>query len=76
MRKPALKWALITAVGLVSASANATIYDFDFSTADLLFTAAGSITTADLLDAVGGYDVLSMSGTLSGPGGGTIALEP
>lgn len=74
MRKPGLRCALIAAVGLVSVSANAATYDFDFSTADSLFTATGSITTANTLDAVGGYDVLSMSGTLSGPGGGTVTL--
>jgi PEP-CTERM motif len=74
MRKAALKWALIAAAGLVSAGTNAATYDFDFSTADSLFTATGSITTANTVDPVGGYDVLSMSGTLSGPGGGTIAL--
>jgi hypothetical protein len=28
------------------------------------------------LDAVGGFDVLSISGTISGPGGGAIALAP
>ena len=70
------KWALIAALGLVPAGANAAVYDFDFSTTDSLFSATGSITTADTPDAVGGYDILSISGTLSGPGGGTIALEP
>lgn len=70
------KWALIAALGFAPAGAHAAIYDFDFSTTDSLFTATGSITTADTLDAVGGYDILSISGTLSGPGGGTIALEP
>jgi hypothetical protein len=73
--KQVRKWALMAFVGLVPAGANATTYNFDFSTADSVFTATGSITTANTLDAVGGYDILSMSGTLSGPGGGTIALE-
>ncbi len=67
---------MVAALGLVPAGAHAAIYDFDFSTADSLFTATGSITTAGAPDAAGGYDILSMSGTLSGPGGGTIALEP
>jgi len=70
------KWALIAALGLVPAGANAAVYEFDFSTTDSLFTATGSITTADTPDTLGGYDILSMSGTLSGPGGGTIALQP
>jgi PEP-CTERM motif len=70
------KWALIAALGLVPAGADAAVYDFDFSTTDSLFTATGSITTANTPDAVGGYDILSISGTLSGPSGGTIALVP
>jgi len=74
--RQARKWALIAALGLVPAGANAAVYDFDFSTTDSLFTATGSITTAGTPDAVGGYDILSISGTLSGPGGGTIALVP
>lgn len=75
MRK-ALKWTLIAAVGLVPAGANAATYNFDFSTIDSVFGVTATITTADTLDAVGGYDVLSMSGTISGPGGGAIALAP
>lgn len=74
MRK-AVKWALLAAVaGLVPLGANAATYSFDFSTTDSVFTVAGSITTADTLDAAGGYDILSLSGTISGPGGGAIAL--
>jgi PEP-CTERM motif len=71
-----VKWALVAAVGLAPVGANAATYSFDFSTMDSLFTVTGSITTADTLDAPGGYDVLSLSGTISGPGGGAIALIP
>lgn len=74
--RQARNWALIAVVAFVPAGAHAAVYDFDFSTMDSLFTATGSITTTDTPDAVGGYDILSISGTLSGPGGGTIALEP
>ena len=69
-----VKWALIAALGLAPVSANANVYGFDFSTADSVFTVTGLITTADTMDAVGGYDVLSLSGTVSGPGGGAITL--
>ena len=69
MRK-AVKWALVAAVGFVPVGANAATYVFDFSTTDSLFTVASAITTADTLNAVGGYDVLSVSGTIFGPGGG------
>ncbi len=75
MRK-AVKWALVAAVGFVPVGANAATYVFDFSTTDSLFTVASAITTADTLNAVGGYDVLSVSGTIFGPGGGAIALAP
>jgi len=75
MRK-AVKWALVAAAGLVPAGANAATYSFDFSTTDSVFTVTGLITTANTLDAAGGYDVLSLSGTISGPGGGSIALVP
>jgi PEP-CTERM motif len=75
MRKT-LRWALIAAVGLVPVGAKAATYVFAFSTTDSIFTVTGAITTADTLDAVGGYDVLSVSGTISGPGGGPITLEP
>ena len=64
MRK-AVKWALVAAVGFVPVGANAATYDFDFSTTDSLFTVTSAITTADTLNAVGGYDVLSVSGTIS-----------
>lgn len=75
MRK-AVSLALVAAVGFVPIGANAATYDFDFSTTDSVFSVTGAITTADTPDAVGGYDVLSISGTISGPGGGAIALEP
>jgi PEP-CTERM motif len=70
----AVKRALVAAVGLVPVGAEAATYDFNFSTTDSVFSVTAAITTADTLDAVGGYDVLSISGTISGPGGGTIAL--
>ncbi len=76
MRKATLKWALMAAAGLVPAASHAATYSFDFSTADAVFTVSATMTTADTVDAVGGYDLLSISGTISGPGGGTIALAP
>ena len=65
---------MIGAGALVPAGADAATYSFDFSTADSVFAAAATLTTADTLNALGGYDVLSISGTLSGPGGGAISL--
>jgi PEP-CTERM motif-containing protein len=74
MRTAALKWTLIAASALLPAGADAATYSFDFSTVDSVFTVAATLTTADTLNADGGYDVLSLSGTLSGPGGGAISL--
>ena len=78
--RQAVKWALAAAVGLGPLGANAATYGFDFSTTDSLFSATGSITTADAADAVGGYDALSISGTIFGPSfgpsGAAIALAP
>jgi hypothetical protein len=76
MRKAALRWALIAAVGLGPVGARAATYSFDFSTTDSVFAVAATITTSNTLDALGGYDALSISGTIFGPGGGAIALEP
>jgi hypothetical protein len=74
--KRAVKRALVAAVGFVPVGADATTYDFDFSTTDSVFSVTAAMTTADTPNAVGGYDVLSISGMISGPGGGTIALTP
>lgn len=74
MRQAALKWALIAASALIPVGADAATYSLDFSTLDSMFTVAATITTADTLDAVGGYDVLSISGTLFGLSGGAISL--
>lgn len=65
---------MIGASALVPGGADAATYSFDFSTTGSVFTAAATMTTADTLNALGGYDVLSISGTLSGPGGGAISL--
>ena len=78
--KKAVKWAFVAGLGLGPVGANAATYDFDFSTTDSLFSATGAITTADTLDAIGGYDVLAIAGTIFGPGfgptGAVIALAP
>jgi hypothetical protein len=61
-------------MGLIPFSANANVYKLEFSTFDSVFSVSALVTTANVLDAPGGYDVLSISGTISGPGGGSIAL--
>jgi hypothetical protein len=72
--KKLLKLVVVVAAGMIPFGANAATYSFDLSTTDSVFTVTGTITTADTPDAVGGYDVLSISGAISGPSGGEIAL--
>jgi hypothetical protein len=64
----------VAATVLVPAAANATVYHFSFETTDGVFTVSGNATTANTLDNAGGYDVLALTGTVSGPGGGSISL--
>ena len=73
MKKLLLAVAVAAAV-LVPAVANASVYHFGFETTDGVFTVSGVATTANTLDSAGGYDVLALTGTLSGPGGGSISL--
>ena len=80
MRTLALGWALLagSAVVMASVAAKANVYDFDFTTiSGPDFTVTGQVTTSNSLDLVGGYDILSITGQVIGPGGGTITgLEP
>ena len=66
--------ALSAAVSLAlmsSVAANASTYAFNFdSTA---YDVAGQFVTSDTLNAVGGYDILSVTGNVTGVGGGTIS---
>jgi hypothetical protein len=68
---------IIAAMLFAASTANATIYHFSFETTDGVFTVSGNAATAataNTLDSVGGYDVLALTGTVSGPGGGSISL--
>jgi hypothetical protein len=51
--------------------APAAVYSFSFT--DPIFTVAGQFTTANVLNALGGHDVLSIAGTVAGPNGATIS---
>jgi hypothetical protein len=65
----------ITAAMLFCAStASAKVYHFNFETTDGAFMVSGAATTANTLDSAGGYDVLALTGTVSGPGSGSVAL--
>ncbi len=60
-----LGWGLLEAL-----PANATTYDVTFNGGN--FDLSAVITTADSLDALGGYDITSISGTITGPSSGAI----
>ena len=55
-----LGWGLLGAL-----PANATIYDVTFT--GLNFGLSAEITTANSLDALGGYNITGISGTVTGP---------
>jgi PEP-CTERM motif len=65
---------IIASALLCVSTANATVYHFSFETTDGVFTVSGNATTANTLDSAGGYDVFALTGTVSGPGGGSISL--
>jgi hypothetical protein len=56
---------------MLTSGARAETYAFDVSTANFVIT--GDLATSNSLDAVGGYDVTSISGTVVGSGGAAIS---
>ena len=65
---------IIAAMVFATSPANATVYHFSFETTHGVFTVSGNATTANTFDSAGGYDVLALAGTVSGPGGASISL--
>jgi hypothetical protein len=66
--------AITAAMLLCASTANAAVYHFSLETTDGVFAVSGDAITANTLDSAGGYDVLALTGTVSGPGGGSISL--
>ena len=63
----------LASVGLLMASsANAADYSFDFVANDSSYSVSGILSTANVQNAVSGFDVTSITGTVSGFGGGAI----
>lgn len=60
-----LGWGFLDAL-----PANANTYDVTFTGS--VFDLSAQITTSSTLDALGGYDITSITGTVSGPTGGAI----
>ena len=54
-------------------TSNAHAFNFNFTSFDGSFAVTGQINTATPLDAVGGYDVTGITGSVIGPNGGPIS---
>ncbi|SHK65829.1 putative Ig domain-containing protein [Bradyrhizobium lablabi] len=54
-------------------TSNAHAYNFNFTSFDGTFTVTGQLNTANSLDAVGGYDVTGIAGSVVGLNGATIS---
>ncbi len=54
-------------------TSNAHAFNFNFTSFDGTFTVTGQLNTGSALDAVGGYDVTGIAGSVVGPNGGTIS---
>ena len=54
-------------------TSNAHLFNFNFTSSDGAFAVTGQLTTANSLDAVGGYDITGISGSVTGPNGAAIS---
>ena len=54
-------------------TSSAHAYHFNFTSFDGSFTVSGQLTTANSLDAVGGYDITGIAGSVVGPNGAAIS---
>jgi hypothetical protein len=54
-------------------TSNAHAFNFNFTSFDGTFTVTGQLSTANALDAVGGYDVTGIAGSVVGSNGETIS---
>ena len=59
--------ALMAALVVIVSSANAGSYSFDFLANDNSYQVNGTLTTVNLPNAVSGYDILGISGLVTGP---------
>ena len=53
-------------------TSSAHAFDFNFTSFDGSFTVSGQLTTANSLDAAGGYDITGIAGSVVGPNGAVI----
>jgi len=63
----------LLAIGLLGAgSANASQYSFSFLSSDQAYDVHGIVTTSDVLNAIGGYDITGVTGLVQGTAGGGV----
>lgn len=60
------------AMAFVSLSALANSYSFDFMSSDSTYEATGVFNTSNTLNAASAYDILGITGSVLGAGGGSI----
>lgn len=73
MKLNRLATSLLMAAGLAATSiAHAASYSFSYLADDTTYQVAGILTTADVLNGVGGYDITGITGSVTGAGGGAI----
>ena len=73
MKIKRLATSILVAAGLAATSiAHAASYSFSYLASDNSYQVNGILTTADIVNAVSGYDILGISGSVTGLGGGTI----
>lgn len=63
---------LVSGALLASTLANANSYTFEFLASDSSYQVNGVLTTEDVLNVLNGYNILGISGTVTGNGGGAI----
>lgn len=63
---------LVSGAVAASTAVSAASYSFEFLANDSSYEVEGIFTTADTLNAVGGFNILGISGAVTGVGGGAI----
>jgi hypothetical protein len=63
---------LVSGALAASAAATAASYSFDFMANNSSYQVSGILVTEDVLNGVGGYNIVGISGAVSGSGGGAI----
>lgn len=63
---------LVSGALVASAAATAASYSFDFMANNSSYQVSGILVTEDVLNALNGYNIVGISGTVTGSGGGVI----